>query len=137
MIVQLALYKPHRWQDIGGYVIAWWTRSAYSHCELIVDGWCYSSSLRDKGVRRKKIDTSADHWVVVDVAGADTDAILALYERTQGTRYGWTDLITQHVLRLPVNDPGWLCSEWCAEALGLAEPRAWSPGMLAQQFGAE
>lgn len=70
---------PHA-QDIGGYVIAAWTRSAYSHCELVVDGWL--------------------------------------------------DLLTQQVLRLPVDDPGLLCSELCALMLGLPEStaRGMSPG---------
>jgi hypothetical protein len=48
MSVQLALYKSH-----GNWVnrfIRWWTGSPYSHCELVINGTCYSSSVRDGGV---------------------------------------------------------------------------------------
>ena len=136
MGVRLALYRPHRWQDIAGYVIAAWTRSAYSHCELVVDGWCYSSSIRDGGVRRKQIDLTQPHWTVIDI-DADPAKVLALFERTAGEPYGWLDLLTQQVLRLPISSAGWFCSEWCAEAIGLTDPEIWSPGMLARHYGVE
>ena len=134
--VHLALYRPHRWQDIGGYVIAWWTRSAYSHCELVIDGWCYSSSIQDGGVRRKQIDLAQPHWTVIDI-DVDPAKVLVLFERTKGEPYGWLDLITQQVLRLPVSSAGWFCSEWVAAALGLTDPEIWSPGMLARHYGVE
>jgi hypothetical protein len=54
MTVKLALYKGRG--GIANAVIRWWTGSIYSHCELVVDGLCYSSSVMDKGVRRKQID---------------------------------------------------------------------------------
>ena len=136
MGVKLALYRPHRWQDVAGYVIAAWTRSAFSHCELVVDGWCYSSSIRDGGVRRKQIDLTQPHWTVIDI-DADPAKVLALFERTAGEPYGWLDLLTQQVLRLPVSSAGWFCSEWCAKALGLTDPEIWSPGMLARHYGVE
>lgn len=132
--MQLAFYKPHKWQDIGGYLIAWWTNSPYSHCELVIDGACYSSSMRDGGVRKKKIDLSEPHWVVVDIE-ADREYALDFFEKTKGTRYGWSDLITQHVLRLPIKDAGWICSEWCAAATRKTDPVVWHPGMLARHYG--
>jgi len=135
--MQLALYRPHRWQDIGGYVIAWWTRSAYSHCELVIDGWCYSSSIRDGGVRRKQIDLTQPHWTVINI-DADEAKVLALFERTKGEPYGWLDLLTQQVLRTPFNDRRrWFCSEWVAAALGLPIPETWTPGMLAEYYEVE
>ncbi len=132
--MQLALYRPHRWQDIGGYVIAWWTRSAYSHCELVIDGWCYSSSIRRGGVSRERIDLNKPHWRVIPIEWAHEEAALRVYRRYEGMPYGWLDLITQHVLRLPVDDPGLLCSELCALMLGLPESmaRGMSPGALVE-----
>ena len=76
--MQLALYRPHRWTDIG----------------------------------------------------ADPAKVLALFERTKGEPYGWLDLLTQQVLRLPVSDAGWFCSEWVAKALGLTDPQPYSPATL-------
>ena len=133
--MQLALYRPHRWQDIGGYVIAWWTRSAYSHCELVIDGWCYSSSIRDGGVRCKQIDLSADHWTVKGIDG-DPDYAMRIFAQYENEPYGWADLFSQQVVRLPVRDShGEFCSSLAARMLGLTDPEIWSPGMLARHYG--
>lgn len=135
--VQLALYKPHRAIDIGGRLICWWTRSPYSHCELVVDGECYSSSIRDGGVRKRHIDLTGKHWTVVPLPHVNPLAVTLLYASTKGAGYGWADLLTQQVLRTPVEDRSrWFCSEWAATALGLARPETWTPGMLAEHYGA-
>ena len=137
MGVKLALYRPHRWQDLGGYVIAWWTRSAYSHCELVIDGWCYSSSIRDGGVRRKQIDLAQPHWTVIDIDGDKAYAML-IFAQYEGEPYGWADLFSNQVVRLPVRDSrGEFCSSLVARMLGLTDPEIWSPGMLARHYGVE
>lgn len=135
--VSLALYRPHDWFDIGGKAICLWTRSEFSHVELVVEGegdvndLCYSSSLRDGGVRRKRIDLFPAWWKVIDLPKVDPRNIVIFYDKTAGQPYGWRDLITQHVLRLPrQDDQGWLCSEWIAMALNLPRPEVWTPGML-------
>jgi len=63
MIVQLALYKAR-----GNWInrlICWWTGSPYSHCELVINGTCYSSSIRDGGVRGKTMALPSDKWDAV------------------------------------------------------------------------
>ncbi|MBS0474700.1 MAG: hypothetical protein JSR28_06075 [Proteobacteria bacterium] len=134
--VKLALYKPHRLSDIGGRLVCWWTRSPYSHCELVVGDECYSSSIRDGGVRRKRIDISGEHWTVVPLLHVNPLAVSQLYASTKGAGYGWLDLLAQQVLRTPFEDRNrWFCSEWVASALGLARPETWTPGMLAEHYG--
>ena len=129
-IVQLAAYRPHRWWDIGGRIIAAWTRSPYSHCEIVIDGRCYSSSVRDGGVRAKRIDVTGPHWDVFDVEWADAERALLVYQAHAGQPYGWLDLFAQHVLRLPVTGRGVICSELCAAMLGLPRAESYSPGSL-------
>lgn len=61
--MQLALYKaPGAWYDKL-------VRVAYSHCELVIDGVCYSSSPRDNGVRSKAIDLHSGSWDLIEVSG--------------------------------------------------------------------
>lgn len=135
--VRLALYKPHRLSDIGGRLVCWWTRSPYSHCELVVGDECYSSSIRDGGVRRKSIDLSGPHWTVIDLPHVNPLAVTQLYASTKDAGYGWGDLLTQQILRTPLEDRArWFCSEWVAAALGLPRPETWTPGMLAEHYGA-
>lgn len=127
----IAGYKPHKLTDIGGYAICAWTRSPYSHVEVVIDGLCYTSSLMDGGVRVKKIDLSGAHWDLLDASWINTDRVIEFYERTKGEPYGYLDLISQHVLRLPWHQSkGWLCSEWIAAAANLPNSRTWTPGMV-------
>lgn len=135
--MQLAAYTPHRWSDIGGRAICLWTRSPYSHVEIVLGGVCYSSSLRDGGVRAKVIDLDRPHWRVIPITWRDPEAARRIWRIYEGEPYGWGDLILQHVLRLPIDDPGLLCSELCALMLGLpaSTARGMSPGALVDYVG--
>lgn len=131
MTVQLALYKGRG--QIGNAAIRWWTNSAYSHCELVVDGVCYSSSVMDGGVRRKEIDLSSENWDVVTVPWACAERVLAYFAVTDSHRYGWPSLLLSQFLNLnrPVKGAEF-CSEWCAAALGLPAPSSLSPHTLGE-----
>lgn len=135
MTVQLALYKGKGL--IGNAAIRWWTGSVYSHCELVIDGWCYSSSVMDKGVRRKKVGKGgdqislSDNWDLIPLPWADAARALQHFEHTQHNPYGWVQLITSQVLnRNTGSDKGDFCSNWCAQALGLPNPLTLNPGTL-------
>lgn len=128
--VALAGRRPRAWYDLFAHAVCWWTRSAYSHVELVIDGVCYSSSAR-RGVRSRRIYLERPHWDTVPAPWVDVAYALQLFAATRGDRYGWLDLIGQHVLRLPWHERrGWVCSEWVAEACRLANPRQWTPGGL-------
>lgn len=136
MTVTLALYKGKG--QLGNAAIRWWTGSPYSHCELVVDGWCYSSSVMDKGVRRKRagpgadeISLGSDHWDLIELPWADGAAIARYFEATDSDVYGWPSLIASQVFNrnLPTQHAAF-CSEWCALALGLPAPSIYNPGTL-------
>ena len=67
-------------------VVCWWTRSKYSHCELVINGTAYSSSSRDKGVRKKEIDFSSGKWDLYPVE-LDEVFVLNFYERAKDDKY--------------------------------------------------
>ena len=131
-MVRLALYKHKRtgFAGIGPALIRWWTKSPYSHCELVVDGVAYSSSVQDGGVRAKRIEFNPAHWDFVDLPWADPAAVLRHFRRTDGEPYGWTDLLWRQNFNRPGDSIGSFCSEWCAAALGLSNPQQYSPGTL-------
>ena len=131
MNVQLALRKNDT--RIGARLIQLWTGSIYSHCELVVDGVCYSSSVMDKGVRAKVIDLDPAKWDFIELPWADPKQIKDYFEQTDGHTYGWLSLIKSQVFNrnLSIEDSQF-CSEWCANALGLPNAVSLSPGMLAQ-----
>lgn len=116
-VIAIAGYKPYKLTDIGGHLICKWTGEIYSHVELIIDNdldlskpkKSYSSSVRDAGVRSKFI-LFKEHWDVFPLV-ADEKYALETFKEYEGQPYGWSDLITQHVLKLPVRNNAIICSE--------------------------
>lgn len=129
MTVQLAARKHDtRWTS---RVICWWTGSIYSHCELVVDGMCYSSSAMDKGVRCKQIELDPEKWDIIDLPWADPQYVKDYFARTDGDTYGWLSLYTSQLFNRNIPIPGTqMCSEWCANALRLPNAVVHSPGPL-------
>ena len=128
-MIYLALYKGNGL--IGNALVRWWTRSPYSHCELVVDSVCYSSSLMDRGVRSKAINLKPEHWDLIPLPGHLRNPILQHFQLTQGERYSWRDLIRSKVFNANADEDGAaFCSEWCAAALGLPNPATYSPQTL-------
>lgn len=140
-MIALAAYTPHRTADALGYLTAWWTdrepdrrtppgRPWVSHVEVVIDGVCHSSSLRDGGVRRKTISLDRPHWRVIPVTWRDPDAALCVFRNHEGESYGYGDLLMQHVLRAPMDVRGVTCSELCALMLGLPRAERIDPAWL-------
>ena len=129
MKVQLALYKGKGL--IGNALIRWWTGSQYSHCELVINDKCYSSSLMDGGVREKEIYLSSENWDLVDLPSYLAPRVLEYFELTKGQKYGWLDLIRSQIFNTASDEEGTsFCSEWCAKALGIPSPTIYSPKTL-------
>lgn len=144
MKIYAAFYKYKRpitdlqslWYWIADESIRYFTKGIYSHCEIAVeqeDGTyiCYSSSFREKGVRKKVIDIlDTTHWDLIDVSDKlTTEAIETLYESTVGMKYDLIGAIGV-VLRLKDRKNKYFCSEWCAEVLGYTRPFDVSPNDL-------
>lgn len=106
---------------LGHWLVCILTLSRYSHCELVIDGTCYSSSFRDGGVRSKLIDFTNGKWDVFPIAG-DEEAAWRWFQEHKGQRYDWQGIV-RFVLPFVRQRPDeFFCSEAVAAALGL--PRA-------------
>lgn len=146
--IYLALYKGRarieRPYDLLARFSDWLTRrltkSPYSHCEIAIpiSGShfdCYSSSIRDGGVRCKTMSLPADKWDLIELPGGHTAhaRLWFIFTQTQGRRYDWLGAIGI-VAGTRQNHNKWFCSEWCAYVLDYAEPWRLSPGSLAARL---
>jgi len=130
-MVRLALRKHDT--RLTARFIQYWTGSPYSHCELVVDGMCYSSSAMDGGVRCKEIHLDTEKWDVIDLPWADGAQIVAYFRETDHHRYGWLGLVTSQLFNLNrETDGAQICSQWCGAALGLPAPSSLSPRTLGE-----
>lgn len=139
--IALASYTPHKASDALGYVTAWWIdrkparrlppgRPWVSHVEVVIDGVCHTSSLRDGGVRAKVIGLDKPWWRVTPIDWRDPDDALRVFSQHEGEPYGYADLFAQHLLRLPVDFRGPTCSELGARMLGLPRAERIDPAWL-------
>ena len=142
--VYLALYKGRRdgaWYKpsvatarVSDWIIRKLTGSPYSHCELALPHGngqydCCSSSIRDGGVRVKGMPLPSEKWDLIPV-DVSREQVYAALVATIGAKYDWLGA-TGVIARWRHDRYKWFCSEWCAMALGLANPERFCPGSLA------
>ena len=140
--VYLAFYKKKRkiidFQSFYYRIFDDFTRlvtgGIYSHCELAIENLgeynCYSSSNRDGGVRKKRMELPLEDWDLIEITYlVNVRDIVDFYKKTQGKKYDFIGLMSP-VLGNLHDDDKYFCSEWCAEAIGLIFPNKYSPSSL-------
>lgn len=128
-MVKIAFYKDKR--HLFNRAVAWWTRGPYSHCELIIDGISYSSSIGDGGVRSKVIDYREDRWDIYDLPWVNSADAKAWFEQHIGQSYDILGLVGFIIRRINGRRTRFFCSEACAESIGLTEGWRFDPNTLA------
>lgn len=131
--LRAAFYKGTHTGLPGIYnrLVRWWTRSQYSHVELIMPwGAAASSSAMDGGVRFKQIDFDPAKWDFVDLPIDLASAAEDWFNRHYGQPYDY--LGNAHFVLSAIGDDKrkWFCSEACAAALGMPDPERFDPGTL-------
>ena len=132
--MKIAFYKGRT--RLFDRAVQWWTRSPYSHCELVFytdplgHSECASSSFLDHGVRVKWIELDPAKWNLIDLPWADAEAARAKVHASVGRKY---DLLGLLGFVWPYRDDRsrLFCSEAVAAWLGLDDPWRLSPGGLA------
>jgi len=132
--MKAAFYKGTRPGLAGIYsrVVRWWTKSPYSHVELVLaTGLAWSSSFEDGGVRAKLIDFNPARWDLVDLPPALEHAAVAWFEAHRGAGYDLVGNLQFVISPIQHSRGRWFCSEAIAAALGIPDPWRYSPGTLA------
>ncbi len=131
-LIYLALYKGKG--TLFNRLIRLWTRSIYSHCELVMpDGRWLSASAMDGGVRAKHIAHNPEHWDLIPLPWADARAIDELFQPLEGSGYDYLGLFGSQFLPVSVHSWWrWFCSEICGYLLGFSMPHRYSPGQLGE-----
>lgn len=128
MKAQIAFYKAKG--NIIDKAIRLWTRSKYSHCEIIIGESWYSSSPRDNGVRGKQIIDDGTSWDIINV-DISLDSFNNTYFKYRNGGYDFVGIFLCMVIPLKRDSKRKVtCSEFCAEVLGFSEPKMYSPERL-------
>lgn len=125
--MELALYKGppsnvfHKASHYGIRVRTW---SKYSHAELVINGVCYSSSARDKGVRGKDINLNSGHWDVFKLTDDPVVTKFALdwFTVHDGDLYDYRNFVRYMLPFVGEDKNKWVCFESIGAALGIDKP---------------
>ena len=138
--MKVAFYKGTHAGLPGIYnrLVRWWTRSPYSHVELILadrpkKGFSYaaSSSAMDGGVRFKTIEFDPALWEIVELPERmDENAAWNWFLEHEGQAYDLLGNLHFVVSAIGDDKRKWFCSEACAAALGMPNPERFDPGTL-------
>ena len=128
MKAKIAFYKAKG--NIVDKAIRLWTRSKYSHCEIVIGENWYSSSPRDNGVRAKQIVDDHGSWDFIET-DIGINKLNEVYLKYKGSGYDFLGILLCMILPLKRdNNKKVTCSEFCAEVLGCSEPEMYSPERL-------
>lgn len=133
MTLSAAFYKGTHPGLPGVYSrgVRFWTRSPYSHCELVFsDGMAASASFIDRGVRFKRIEFNPQDWDFVELPSSLEHTARDWFEEHDGEPYDvWGNV---RFLIPPLRDSAyaWFCGEALAASLGMQEPWRYDPGTL-------
>ena len=126
----VAFYKGTRPGIHGLYniLVRRWTRSPYTHCEMIFsDGISASSSFLDGGVRFKNITYNPEHWDIVELPSELEQSARDWFEQHEGDSYDLIGNLGFVIGSVDDSKRKWFCSEVIMAALGVTEPGKFSP----------
>ena len=107
-------------------MIRLWTKSDYSHVELVLGHKWYSTSPREGRVRMKEMIPNESSWDYLDV-DVDVSKLDAMFASTENMKYDWLGIVFNEILPFKIHSKSrYYCSEWCSEVLGY-DPAQMSP----------
>ncbi len=118
MIVTLAFKKNA--EGIGSSLIRWFTKSDYSHVEMIINEYWISANA-DGGVHILPLQPLHPDWDYIDVEVSDErlSHVMMFIEAQANCSYDYTGIVFSQLFKINGSDRGnkWFCSELCAQIL--------------------
>ena len=141
--MKIALYTADHAGDSFAVRVGWRITQAVqkgqfskvTHCEAIHDEYddgsvqIVSSSLREGGVRSKRVKLDPKSWMIVNVPLWDVEKSKELYVRTVGQGYDLRGAIATVFLGSPERGR-WFCNQWVSEPF-LQAPATFGPHQFA------
>ena len=137
MKIKVAFYKGKG--DWKNKIIRWWTKSPYSHAELVLPDnvtWISISPLLSGKVMQRSIEEVADinDWDFISfdlswrepVRNYQLKQLNSFISQTNGAKYDWAGMILSQIFPYLIKHRDrWYCSEWIAHALVKARIVMW------------
>ncbi len=107
-------------KGIGSSLIRWFTKSDYSHVEMIIgDKWISSNA--KGGVHIFDLEPLHEDWdyVEVRVDKKEHEHVMKFIEDQKNAKYDFTGIVFCQLFKITrwENNKKWFCSEFCAQIL--------------------
>lgn len=129
--IRIAFFKGDK-REWHHRFIRWWTRSPYSHAEIVLDDgetWVsISPFLFTRVAARVRTHVPEDEWDYLEfrVTPEELHALKDFISETTGDGYDWPGMLLSQVLPFIIKGKGrWYCSSWIAHALSHAGIVKW------------
>jgi hypothetical protein len=128
--IQIAFFKGDK-NEWHHRFVRWWTKSPYSHAEIVLDGdtWVsISPFLFTRVAARVRTHVPPEDWDYLDfkVTPEELHALKDFISETTGDGYDWPGMLLSQVLPFIIKGKGrWYCSSWIAHALSHAGIVKW------------
>lgn len=99
----------------------------YSHTEVQINGMCFSSSVRDGGVRTKYIDLDSGKWDYIELSDDLIPNALDVFFEKRYRKYDWLGALGFGLPFLKQDNNKEYCFELCSSMLGLDKSKMHSP----------
>ena len=137
MKIKVAFYKGKG--DWKNKIIRWWTKSPYSHAELVLPDevtWVSISPLLTGKVSARSFYQveNINEWdfLTFDLSWREPvrkyqiEQLHNFIEKTNGAKYDWTGMVLSQIFPYLIKHRDrWYCSEWIAHALVKARIVMW------------
>jgi len=123
--IRIAFFKGDK-QGWHHRFVRWWTRSPYSHVEIVLNGDAWASIspfIFTRVAARVRTHVPPDDWDYLDfeVTPEELDALKDFISETTGDGYDWPGMLLSQVLPFIIKGKGkWYCSSWVFTALNYA-----------------
>ena len=120
---------------VSDFLIRKFTKGKYSHCEIAIqiknsdNYFCFTSSVRDGGVRAKIIKLKENHWDFIKI-NINEDKLNDFLNDTIGMKYDFLGCLGILSNKIKHEKNKYFCSEWCAKFLGYENPEKITPSEL-------
>jgi hypothetical protein len=143
MQIQVAFFKAGN--AISDKLIKFWTKSKYSHVEILIEGFSYDANT-ELGLRKYAMKSyDLEQWDVisidVNISKKNFGKIERFIKNQIGCKYDWRGIFLSQFVNMGIDsDNKWFCSEFVTKILQLIlieetldeKPNKVSPGKLSE-----
>lgn len=120
--IKIAFFKGDK-HKFHHRFIRWWTKSHYSHTEIVIDEHVWTSVspfLYTQVASRIRTQVDENDWDYLEFLISDSEltALKEFISETTGDDYDWLGMLLSQVMPFIIKGKGkWHCSSWVAHAL--------------------